>query len=216
MKTIVITNKVLLRDLVYTALDYAGYKPVACYDRPNEEVEATRENVLLILASAVDDKLRNDIRTLNERMPNVPIVLQCAVDHLDETSQKVGSYVKAVIADDKSFDVLIGSMCIVQSGLSIFHCDQISEIQPPIKANRPKVEDGRKRPAFSNREMAILSKVREGFANKEIARQLEISDSTVKVHLKSIFQKAGVKNRTQAAMWADGNLLNSFPSYRST
>ena len=57
-------------------------------------------------------------------------------------------------------------------------------------------------PTFSPRETAILQFLRKGEPNKRIARQLSLTESTVKVYLKSILRKIGVNNRTQAAVWA--------------
>ena len=42
----------------------------------------------------------------------------------------------------------------------------------------------------------------KGMANKVIARQFDICEATVKVHVKAILRKLGVENRTQAATWA--------------
>jgi len=55
---------------------------------------------------------------------------------------------------------------------------------------------------LSSREMNVLHGLMEGLPNKQIARQLEITEATVKVHVKSILRKVGVRNRTQVAMWA--------------
>lgn len=55
---------------------------------------------------------------------------------------------------------------------------------------------------LSPREKAILKLVMGGESNKQIARRLNITESTVKVHVKTIFRKIDAKNRTQAAMWA--------------
>jgi DNA-binding NarL/FixJ family response regulator len=55
---------------------------------------------------------------------------------------------------------------------------------------------------LSNREHEVLALVAEGLPNKRIARRLEISEKTVKAHLTSIFQRIGVTDRTQAALWA--------------
>ncbi|MEJ0042220.1 MAG: LuxR C-terminal-related transcriptional regulator [Rhizomicrobium sp.] len=46
--------------------------------------------------------------------------------------------------------------------------------------------------------MAILRLVAAGQANKEVARRLSISEDTVKAHMKNIFAKLGVSDRTQA------------------
>jgi DNA-binding NarL/FixJ family response regulator len=60
------------------------------------------------------------------------------------------------------------------------------------------------RPAreLSAREEGVLRLVAEGLSNKLIARRLGISERTVKAHLTNVFQRLGVTDRTQAALWA--------------
>jgi DNA-binding NarL/FixJ family response regulator len=53
------------------------------------------------------------------------------------------------------------------------------------------------------REREVLVLVVEGLANKQIARRLGISEKTVKGHLTNLFQRIGVADRTQAALWAE-------------
>jgi DNA-binding NarL/FixJ family response regulator len=60
---------------------------------------------------------------------------------------------------------------------------------------------------LSDREREVLVLVADGLANKQIARNLGISERTVKAHLTSIFQRIGVTDRTQAALWAERNGL---------
>ncbi|WP_210485152.1 LuxR C-terminal-related transcriptional regulator [Microvirga antarctica] len=55
---------------------------------------------------------------------------------------------------------------------------------------------------LSNREAEILQCLMQGAPNKIIARQLDVAEATVKVHVKAILRKIQVANRTQAAMWA--------------
>jgi DNA-binding NarL/FixJ family response regulator len=57
-------------------------------------------------------------------------------------------------------------------------------------------------PLLTPREDEVLSLLAQGLPNKLIARRLEISEKTVKAHLTSIFQRIGVTDRTQAALWA--------------
>jgi DNA-binding NarL/FixJ family response regulator len=52
------------------------------------------------------------------------------------------------------------------------------------------------------REREVLELVRQGLANKQIARRLGISERTVKAHLTSVFTALGVTDRTGAALWA--------------
>ena len=63
------------------------------------------------------------------------------------------------------------------------------------------------RPQLTPRETDVLRLVRLGLANKQIARRLGISERTVKAHLTSAFQRIGVPDRTQAALWAERNGL---------
>jgi DNA-binding NarL/FixJ family response regulator len=60
---------------------------------------------------------------------------------------------------------------------------------------------------LSGREREVLILVVEGLANKQIARRLGISEKTVKGHLTNLFQRIGVSDRTQAALWAERNGL---------
>lgn len=57
-------------------------------------------------------------------------------------------------------------------------------------------------PSLSDREAQILHGLIQGHANKVIARTCDITEATVKVHMKSILRKIRVANRTQAAIWA--------------
>ena len=54
---------------------------------------------------------------------------------------------------------------------------------------------------LSKRESQILQCLVDGLPNKTIARNLDMAEATVKVHLKSILRKLNVQNRTQAAIW---------------
>jgi DNA-binding NarL/FixJ family response regulator len=58
------------------------------------------------------------------------------------------------------------------------------------------------RVGLSPRETEVLRLVVAGLANKQIARRLGIAERTVKAHLTSTFQRIGVTDRTQAALWA--------------
>jgi DNA-binding NarL/FixJ family response regulator len=63
------------------------------------------------------------------------------------------------------------------------------------RAERPEAQ-------LSEREIEVLRCVAKGLPNKLIARNLGISEKTVKAHLTRIYQQIGVTDRTQAALWA--------------
>ena len=68
---------------------------------------------------------------------------------------------------------------------------------------RPQAE-----PGLSARELEVLQLVARGMPNKLIARELHISEKTVKAHLTSVFAQIGVTDRTQAALWAQRHLTS--------
>ena len=70
---------------------------------------------------------------------------------------------------------------------------------PPVSRPRPADE-------LSAREKQVLKLVAKGLANKQIARTLGISESTVKAHISNVFRSIGVADRTSAAIWARDHL----------
>ncbi len=54
---------------------------------------------------------------------------------------------------------------------------------------------------LTSREHEILKLIAKGLSNKLIARELDISDGTVKVHVKHVLKKLGLKSRVEAAVW---------------
>lgn len=65
--------------------------------------------------------------------------------------------------------------------------------------------------ALSPREAQVLRLVVEGLLNKQIAQRLGITERTVKAHLTSAYQRIGVADRTQAALWAQRHDLGGTP-----
>lgn len=55
---------------------------------------------------------------------------------------------------------------------------------------------------LTNRELQVLRALTEGKPNKEIARDLDLSEPTIKLHMKNLCRKVGAANRTQAALFA--------------
>jgi two-component system nitrate/nitrite response regulator NarL len=62
---------------------------------------------------------------------------------------------------------------------------------------------------LSSRELEVLRCITQAMSNKHIARECNISDATVKVHVKAILRKIAAKNRTEAALWALENGLDT-------
>lgn len=59
---------------------------------------------------------------------------------------------------------------------------------------------------LTDRELQVLHMIKDGLSNKMIGNKLGIAESTVKVHVKHILGKIGLRTRVEAAVWAVGNL----------
>jgi two-component system, NarL family, nitrate/nitrite response regulator NarL len=103
-----------------------------------------------------------------------------------------------VLTLDLSADAFVQSLRLISSGERVFPRDLALERAAPAPqgGNVP----------LSPREREVLIDLVEGHSNKKIARRLGTAEATVKVHLKNILRKIRVDNRTQAAIWALGNL----------
>jgi two-component system nitrate/nitrite response regulator NarL len=116
--------------------------------------------------------------------------------------------VRGYLMKDINFSALLKSLELIMLGEAVFPSailthkvderdlklsDDIISVVPPT-LNSPRI--------LSKRETDILQCLVQGQSNKIIARNLNIVDSTVKVHLKAILRKIRVQNRTQAAIWA--------------
>lgn len=75
-------------------------------------------------------------------------------------------------------------------------------VQAPTESNSKKL---------TPREREMLAQLSLGLSNKEIARKLDVAESTVKIHLQSILKKLELNNRVQAAIYAVEHGLSANP-----
>lgn len=116
-----------------------------------------------------------------------------------------------VLTFDITADTMVRSLCLIRKGERVVPRD----LMQVIAARSRNVDDRPGAPlrtsqvrgshAPSPREAEILQWLLRGHSNKTIARELGITETTVKVHLKSLLRKIDASNRTQAAMWALSN-----------
>ncbi|GAB3788817.1 response regulator [Nocardioides ungokensis] len=103
-----------------------------------------------------------------------------------------------LLKDADPDDVLQGIRAVRSGG---------SPIHPKAARTLLGIRAGSSQVQLTARETEVLRLVREGLANKQIARRLHISERTVKAHLTSAFARIGVSDRTQAALWVERNGL---------
>jgi DNA-binding NarL/FixJ family response regulator len=89
------------------------------------------------------------------------------------------------------------------------HCQLDSTVAAKVFAqmNPPVLSQQRdERHLFSDRELEILKLLGKGQNNREIAQTLHLTEGTIKNYITNIFCQLGVRDRTQAALWAKQNL----------
>ena len=75
----------------------------------------------------------------------------------------------------------------------------------PAARSEPAEHDPHVGDDLTRRELEILRLVAQGDSNSEMARTLWVTEQTVKFHLSNVYRKLGVRNRTQASMWAQAH-----------
>lgn len=161
-----------------------------------------------ILILDIDEKENNcaEIETCQRAMPNAKIVILSNEFDFDLMFEAFNAGVDAYIVKRIDCEALIGSLKLVHLGEKVMPSE--------LARGLPARWTGRVLPSMPEREAICLLSEREietlrflilGSPNKVIAGHLNISEATVKVHVKAILRKLGAQNRTQAAIWAVNN-----------
>ena len=85
----------------------------------------------------------------------------------------------------------------------------VANDEPSAPQPMPQATRDRERSPLSQREREIVALVAQGFKNKEMAEKMFISEQTVKNHLHNIFDKLGVSDRLELALYAIHNNLHT-------
>lgn len=136
-------------------------------------------------------------RVIKREMPQIKIIALTIYED-DEVVDMVKAGVSAYVLKDVAGNELIDTIYKVMNGEVVIHLRVASRLVRELtKVDRPQ-----ERVRLTRREYDVLALLVKGNSNKDIADTMFISEKTVKNHLTSIFRKLGVKDRTQAAVYA--------------
>lgn len=166
-------------------------------------VGAAVELVLIDLPADVDD-VRETVRKAREMLPEARLVVFCAEVGPEMLSASFAAGADGFLHKDISYDAMLESLRLVMLGEKVFPSRLLSEIVSGMAGGTRQYALAGNRRNLSGREVEILRCLVAGYSNKMIGNRLNITETTVKVHLKSILRKIGAANRTQAAIWAVG------------
>jgi two-component system nitrate/nitrite response regulator NarL len=116
---------------------------------------------------------------------------------------------KGYIVKEICCEPLVSTLQLVAMGEKVLPSQLADELQMRPVLSTTAGEGAAAVTNLSERELEILEWLIMGCPNKVISRHMEISEATVKVHVKAVLRKLSVKNRTQAAIWAANHGLRA-------
>lgn len=172
-----------------------------------KEISVKAPKIILIDILIVDtdswaDSLSELVHGFNGQSPRPKIVVLTESLSISCLIKALSIGVDGYLLKNMSSDALMQSLSLVLAGEKVFPTELAHHLisnrfVPPPSGSLPEgIRD------MSARETEILSLLVNGHSNKAIANQLNITEGTVKVHIKVILKKINASNRTQAAIWA--------------
>lgn len=206
MHIVLIDDHALFRAGLEGLLKRRGVEVTSCSNAQDgiEAVEKIDPDVAMVdLRMPEIDGVRT-VQMIREKKSDIPVVIlttsDAATDLRDCLRQNVNGY---LLKDMDPDDLVIAIKKVISGELVV--APELTSTLASIVQNRGEdiAESGKSIfSCLSPREMEILSHLTEGQSNKVIARELGISDGTVKLHVKSILKKLGLHSRVEAAVLA--------------
>jgi DNA-binding NarL/FixJ family response regulator len=162
-----------------------------------------------------------DLSRAHDQLPNVPVVVVAEGDELTFVREVIGSGVRGYIPTSFDFAMFKEAIQFVAAGGTFVPASvllrgengQMSDVdeaddvvkhgsKEAIHQDSNEIQERRVAASFTPRELTVISRLRDGKSNKLIARELTITEGTVKLYVRRIMKKLEVENRTQAALVA--------------
>ncbi|MCG7391959.1 response regulator transcription factor [Microvirga sp. ACRRW] len=217
--TLLVESNTLLREGLRRILAETAYNPVALSSSLDEVLtgwESDSPSFLLIMdGSRNHAEACSDIRQIKEQYASARVLMLVDQYDLKQIISAFQAGADAYLVKSVSCEVLVKTLDLVMLGEVVFPSAVLEllhehVLRPNGDAEAPsneRVPDGQfQTKGLSVRETVILRCLMDGDSNKLIARKFDITEATVKVHVKAILRKIHAKNRTQAAIWAASHL----------
>jgi len=179
------------------------FEIVASVTAGEEAVKQCRNrqpDVILICCSLPEYGGIKSIQYIHEKLPKSRIILASDFGASDELMAAVAAGVRAYLSPDISTSNLISAITLVAEGKLIVSPHMSEKVITAIESlcrheGKVRLEEIT---VLTKREKVVLSLVKQGLINKEIATALNISEHTVKVHMQNIMGKMHAHTRQQA------------------
>ena len=177
-----------------------------------DSMEGLNFIILYIRSAGVTDNwVQEQLREIKAQLRDIAIIMMSDRDDTDDVVNALNNGIRGYIPTSSAVEVAIAALTLIEAGgiyipaaalpAEASQIDDASGLQ--IQLQTPQGLN------LTSRELAVINLLREGNANKVIANKLNMRESTVKVHVRSILKKLSVNNRTHAAAVANRLLANS-------
>lgn len=158
-------------------------------DMPN----ALHAAVIIVVIDGINDSNAADLDFLETNAATIPVVIVSDADDLNHIIRILKSGIRGYIPTSLSFNVAVEAVRLVKAG-GVFI--PASSIVP----DGDETAQTRTSTLLTRRQLEVVEEIRSGKANKQIAYDLNMSEHTVKVHLRHIMRKLNARNRTEVAV----------------
>lgn len=199
-------RRILAEDQFEVSNSFEDASPLLSDDA--EAPDLDKNEIILFETSGVNAD--QQVAAIREKYPDCKLVLLTNTFEFDSMIDVFRAGADGYIIKDIECQSLIESLKLVALGEKILPSQLIKHL--PLRSamsSIPQTGGSELLDALSEREIETLRCLIMGYPNKVIAYRLDISEATVKVHVKAILRKLGVQNRTQAAIWAVNHGLDA-------
>ena len=142
------------------------------------------------------------LQKLRESNSTIPVVMLTTSNEESDLIKSLRSGAQGYLLKDMEPDELVSALRDIENGKNVVAQDLTDALARMVQGDTNVVDEEGPFSELTPREMEILCLLAEGQSNKLIARNLGISDGTVKLHVKAILRKLGIHSRVEAAVIA--------------
>lgn len=143
-------------------------------------------------------------KAVKDAVPNTRILMLTISDEEEDLYDAIKAGASGYLLKEISIDEVAGAIRSVHAGQSLISPSMASKLLNEFAAMARKDEEKQQMPAprLTDREMEVLSLVAQGMNNRDIAKELFISENTVKNHVRNILEKLHLHSRMEAVVYA--------------
>ena len=139
--------------------------------------------------------------------PDIKLIVQAPIADENQTVELYRRGVRGIISRSISPDLLVRCIRRIATGETWIDNQSVNWIIEAYRAQAAALVNPRNQPRLSPKEMAIISCITQGKRNKEIAYQLGTTEQVIKNYLRKIYDKLGVSDRLELALYCLHNKL---------